>query len=61
MPIEIRELHIRVNVSEEPGASSASGRAPAPSGGDKAADWRDRLLGQCIDEVTALLERKKER
>ncbi len=56
MPLEIRELHIRVNVGSV-GAAPASG-APATGGGDQD---KDRILSECLDEVLRVLRRKEER
>jgi len=57
MPLEIRELHIRVNVGGEtppPGGASAPGAAPG-------ADDQDALLAACVDEVLRVLRERKER
>jgi hypothetical protein len=57
MPIEIRELHIRVTVGE--GAKGA----PAPSGappGDSHVD-KDALVAECVEQVMQILHAKKER
>ena len=55
MPLEIRELHIRVNVNQpQPGANDNA--APDESGKDK-----DALINQCIEEVMDILKNKNER
>lgn len=53
MPIEIKELHIKINVSE--GSSGAA--APAGSGGASAQD----TVAQCIEQVMDVLKQQKER
>lgn len=56
MPLEIRELHIRVNVAGE-GAAPSSGAPASASGGDD----KDRILSECVDEVLRVLRERKER
>lgn len=58
MPLEIRELHIRVNVnqpqSEEP--------KPAVSASDtKLNDDKEALIQQCIEQVMEIFNNKNER
>jgi hypothetical protein len=60
MPLEIRELHIKVNVNESQGRALA-GMAGARTTGESPTDERDRLLAQCVEEVMAIIERRKER
>ena len=61
MPLEIRELHIKVNVNQSPGGASNPAQPPAVGGAGKAAEDRDQLLRECIDEVMHVLQNKKER
>ena len=58
MPIEIRELHIRVAVSPEAKAQGAAPRvAPAEGGaGDK-----DAIVAECVEQVMQLIHARKER
>ena len=58
MPLEIRELHIKVNVNQ-PAPGGGAG-AQVPSGG-KAEDEKDAWISQCIDEVMQLLRHRNER
>ena len=58
MPLEIRELHIKVNVNES--SPGGAGQPPAPGGAGKADD-KEELLRDCIDEVMQLLQNTKER
>lgn len=53
MPIEIRELHIKINVSE-----SSSGSAPAGDTGDSAAAGS---VAECVEQVMEALKKQKER
>ncbi len=57
MPLEIKELHIRVTVNQP-----ESG-APAAAGGDASAekDDKDALIQQCIEQVIDLIQSKEER
>ena len=51
MPIEIKELHIKINVSE--GSKPASPAAPKSKGED--------AVAECVEQVMKIMERKKER
>lgn len=53
MPIEIKELHIKINVSE----NSNSGAKPASS---SSATEKD-TVAECVEQVMKIIERKKER
>lgn len=52
MPIEIKELHIRINVSEE----SERNRQP-----QNPADDKEKLIEACVEQVMELLAKKEER
>lgn len=52
MPIEIKELHIKINVNEGSKPSSAPS-APKSKGEDPVAE--------CVEQVMKIIERKKER
>ena len=51
MPIEIKELHIKINVNE-------GSKAPPPSA-PKSKD--EDPVAECVDQVMKIIERKKER
>jgi hypothetical protein len=59
MPLEIRELHIKVNVNA-PAPGGGAG-AQVPSGDRDAGDERDEWISQCIDEVMQVLRNRNER
>jgi hypothetical protein len=64
MPIEIRELHIRMNVT--PGAGDPGGGAQRGAGGERAPETEDRaandeLVTQCVEQVMELLRNRTER
>lgn len=50
MPIEIKEMHIKINVSEKP----TSDKTESSSSGDM-------LIQECMDQMTKLLNDKEER
>lgn len=54
MPIEIKELHIKINVSEDGGGTAA------PSGGGGGASGQD-TIAQCLEQVMEVLKQQKER
>jgi hypothetical protein len=62
MPVEIKELHIRVAVDARPSAQEASGGAPAqagaPAGGGQ---HKDAIVAECVEQVLQILQARKER
>lgn len=52
MPIEIKELHIKINVDENPGKPDAK----ANSKGDK-----DKIIEACVEQVMEIISKNKER
>ncbi len=57
MPIEIRELTIKVTVDQpNPQANQSADNAP---GGAK--DDKDGILSQCVEQVLSIIQNKKER
>ncbi len=54
MPIEIKELYIKINVDEGPNKGNSSNNANAKK--NKAA-----IIASCVEEVMAVLNRQKER
>ena len=62
MPIEIRELHIRVAVSAPPGAASTpAGPSPAAPAAGAGAQPQDALVAECVEQVLRILQNKMER
>ena len=59
MPLEIRELHIKVNVNESPGGSGST--QPPEAGAPGKGDDKEQMLRDCIDEVMQVLQNTKER
>jgi hypothetical protein len=62
MPIEIKELHIRVTVSG--GAAGPASRANSTAGGREpgaASVDKDELVAACVEQVLEVLRTRKER
>ena len=70
MPIEIKELHIRITVNAPEGGAAGTGAAaaagaaagaaaPAPAGG--AAGDKEALVAECVEQVLSILHQKLER
>jgi len=60
MPIEIRELHIKVAVTG--GAGAAGGTAPAGGAADTAGEQAQQaIVAQCVEQVLRILQNKMER
>jgi len=59
MPIEIKELHIRVAVNAEPAKQAAA--APGASGAGAGAEGKDAIVAECVEQVLDILQAKKER
>ena len=57
MPIEIRELHIRVSVS--PPAAGRPAGAPGPEPAEDAG--RQALVAECVEQVLQVLHDRRER
>ena len=57
MPIEIRELHIRVTVNATDGASSGQG----VSAGQNRESDKESIIAECVEQVLEILQNKSER
>lgn len=62
MPIEIKELHIRVavNVPENSGGQASQPSSPSLAGGGSAAD-KESVVAECVEQVLQILQDKRER
>lgn len=56
MPVEIRELTIKVNVNGE-----QAGSAPAQQQGTGGGNAKEQMVKEAVEEVMRILESKKER
>lgn len=63
MPIEIKELHIRVAVSgaPPPAAQRMQGGQTGREGHEAHGAERDEIVADCVEQVFQLLQARKER
>ncbi len=61
MPLEIRELHIRVDVGAPPAGAGGSAEGTTPRTSQEQGEDRERLVAQCVEEVMQLLRNRRER
>ncbi|MGZ5189714.1 MAG: DUF5908 family protein [Flavisolibacter sp.] len=59
MPLEIKELIIRVSVNQPGQQASSPQSTSSPQGNNK--DEKESLINQCVEQVIDLLKNKKER
>ena len=59
MPLQIRELQIRVTVDQPTGSSQPQQTSPASQTSNK--DEKEAIINQCIEQVLDMLNNKKER
>jgi hypothetical protein len=60
MPIEIKELHIRVSVNTPQGTQSI-GIGTSGAGGDVTNNAKNAIVVECVEQVLQILEKKAER
>ena len=56
MPIEIRELHIKMSVSDQ----GSQGEAPIGTADNGKKD-KDKIVAECVEQVMEILRQKQER
>jgi hypothetical protein len=62
MPIEIKELHIRVSVNPPPTGQPAGARTPPGGGGPLGGEVaKEALIAECVEMVLQILQNKMER
>ncbi len=64
MPIEIKELHIRVAVNTPQSGQTARGQATAGGGRDAGGDGangKEAIVAECVEQVLQILQNKTER
>jgi len=59
MPVEIRELVIKVTVNQQQAQTEAQSPGETISGSNK--EIRDNFINQCVEQVLEILNNKKER
>lgn len=60
MPIEIRELNIRVSVNQSPAEQGSPAGGSSAQGGGGGAD-KDQIIAECVDQIMEILKNKNER
>ena len=55
MPIEIKELHIKINVDE------GSGNGKLGLSGSKDKESREAIIAACVEEIMEVIQKQKER
>ena len=58
MPIEIKELHIRVAINASPPGAAAGAAAGPAAGSDEA---KEAIVADCVEQVLQILQNKMER
>jgi hypothetical protein len=58
MPIEIRELHIRVAVTSE---TKPQGQAPREAAAEGGVADKDSIVAECVEQVVQIIGARKER
>jgi hypothetical protein len=66
MPVEIRELHIKVTVNE---SQSGDGANAGRNGGERRAEGagagggadREAIVAECVEQVLRIMQNKRER
>lgn len=53
MPVEIKELHIKINVSDGSNATTAKAAS--------ATDKKDKIIAACVEQLLNIQKRKEER
>jgi len=62
MPLEIKELHIRIAVNTSETAQPATGQTPAPAAANTGdAEAVNAIVGECVEQVLQILQSKMER
>jgi hypothetical protein len=59
MPIEIRELNIRVSVNQSPAEQDSKGGGGGSGGGGGAG--KDEIIAECVEQILEILKNKNER
>lgn len=61
MPIEIRELHIKVSVTAPQAGQSASGTGSSGGGNNTAGNDKEAIVAACVEKVMEIIHNKTER
>lgn len=61
MPIEIKELHIKVAINQSEGATTPGNEAiPGSNGTRNKKAHQDELIAACVEQVLQILQEKRE-
>jgi hypothetical protein len=62
MPVEIRELHIKVTVNEAPqGEGTNRNSADRRGGSENTGADREAIVAECVEQVLRIMQNKRER
>ena len=61
MPIEIKELHLRMVVNAPPAKQAPAVQDKAGAGGAGDSGDKDAIVAECVEQVLQILQTKKER
>ena len=61
MPLEIKELHIKITVENNGGGSSGGTTSSSGGGGNAAGEPDEATIAACVDKVLEVLKEKMER
>ncbi|MDO9240738.1 MAG: DUF5908 family protein [Methylicorpusculum sp.] len=62
MPIEIKELHIKVTVNPPQDVKAQKGRTPVSAGqASNSAIDKEAIIAECVEQVLQILNNKRER
>jgi hypothetical protein len=61
MPIEIKELHIRVAVNASPSGQSLDTQAASSSSDANGDTDKEAIVAECVEQVLRILQSKQER
>jgi hypothetical protein len=61
MPIEIRELHIKVSVTSPQTDQHTSNQSPGGGSGEAMGNDREKIVAACVEKVMEILQNKSER
>jgi hypothetical protein len=61
MPIEIRELNIRVSVNQSPAEQDSNAGGGGGSKGGGGGGDKDEIIAECVEQILEILKNKNER
>lgn len=61
MPIEIKELHIRIAVNTDQSSGRSAGPGTVGSGVRLSAAAQQAVVAECVEQVVRILQEKRER